>query len=275
MFFLKVFCVICVCQTAIGKPTATVQPGEYQVAEGGTAVFSCTVTGRDDEDIRWQGLQDGGVKWSYSATSMTVIDDRTDGFFENVNFKNRTVKHNESYDEVFELRISNVRIDDANYDYYCVYVSTRSSSIFYMMDSARLVVPIEASTELPSAASIGIIAGLAAVAAVGWCLFIIILIIFLYCLKRKFICSYAEKPADVVRKKSVNNNAPTTSVDNGQRYEDLCKDDIGGGEYTCPSVPVYEVEARDGPFQTTECSKTHREPEPEYTNPYEQNLPQK
>ena len=201
MFLLKALCAMFVCQTVIGKPTGTVEPGERQVVEGGTAVFTCTVTGRDDEDIRWQGLKDGGVKWSYSATSMTTIDDRTDGFFENVNFKNRTVIYNESYEEVFELHIRNVRIDDADYDYYCVYVSASSSSTFYMMDGARLVVIIEASTDTPSATSTGLIVVLAVIAAVGWCLFIIILVIFLYCLKRKFVWSYAEKPAAIVPKK--------------------------------------------------------------------------
>ena len=69
------------------------------------------------------------------------------------------------------------------------------------------------------------------VAAIGWCSFIILLIVFVYCLKHKFVCYYAA--------------IPKTSVDNENSYTDLQQNDISRHTYASPSV--YVIQSVKGP----------------------------
>ena len=121
MFVLKAICLVCALQAAIGEPSGKLEPAVNHVLEGGTAVFTCTVTGRDKEnvDIVWYialTYLSPGSYVSYLATSMTVITEPF-GF---LNFKNHTIVYNASYEEeVFELRINNVTKLSEDLDFLC------------------------------------------------------------------------------------------------------------------------------------------------------------
>ena len=136
MFLLKAICLVCVLQAAIGGQLVKFEPAVNHVLEGGTAVFTCTVTGRDENvDIEWivaLNYISPGL-YTYLATSMTVIT----GTFGVLNFKNHTIVYNASYEEeVFELHINNVTKLPEDLDFLCGF----HTPLFRTIGFGRLVV---------------------------------------------------------------------------------------------------------------------------------------
>ena len=141
MLVSTILCLIFFSQIVIGSLTLTLEPRHNNVLEGGSAVFTCTVSGRDREyDIRWQAFYHNGSTprnaWdllgiSMSTTSYNVHDIiNTDLGLDFFTFGSYSVSYTQNMNDqdVLELRIDNVTKHDGYFIFSCTTKNIRKTA---------------------------------------------------------------------------------------------------------------------------------------------------
>ena len=108
-----------------------VGPELSSVIEGGSAILTCTVTGRDQtkSEVEWQGISKKNTtwEWAYRANLNASFDFRNYANFDSYEYLtpgtySTVYSVNETSDEeVFQLCINNVTKQDSEFDFFCSY----------------------------------------------------------------------------------------------------------------------------------------------------------
>ena len=131
MFSSTVLFLLYVCQYVTAVPNGTLEPRFNHVLEGTSAVFTCSVTGRDpdNEKLAWRGFYMGQLAWRYPGTtseSFNIHNVTTISALKRKEFGIYSVEYTVGVDnrEILQLRISNVTKHDGSFLFYCIYIYT-------------------------------------------------------------------------------------------------------------------------------------------------------